>query len=328
MQSITKSERFVASKKELWEELKNITLKIRKKGYVSISETEVKQFPRLYRLTCRDLAEADMLELSPDVTSYLNELVGQAHKCLYSIPPLKKSAVGMFFARELPNVLLKNYKTVLLSAAIFYISFLATFFVIKENPDLAGVIVPDEVLNQMESSYKTAMGESRALSMGSMASSYYIQHNVSIAFASFAAGVLLGIGTIYFLLYNGMILGAITGYIFSLGYSKNFISFVTAHSVFELSGLVVAGAAGLLLGSTILSAGRYSRKDSLKVQKNNIFTLVVSCFLLITTAAFIEGFISPSASVPYAVKLLIAIFSLLSILWYFLLFPLKFRNEG
>ena len=72
----TKSESFVEDKKESWNSLLSILNKISKKGMRKLSLEEVESFPRLYRKTCQDLAEARMLQLSPDVLDYLNNITG------------------------------------------------------------------------------------------------------------------------------------------------------------------------------------------------------------------------------------------------------------
>ncbi len=320
--SKTKSEKFVLSKKDSWENLRKILSTISLKGFKVLDDTQVLEFPRLYRLACTDLAEAKMLKLSPDVLDYLNNIVGQAHKYLYSFPPLKKSSIKLFFTRKLPHIFFKSKHFIALSAFLFLTSFFISFFVVLNNPKAASSVVPKGVLHQMEQSYSEPIGKTNSAAYGTMASTFYIQHNISIAFMSFAAGVLFGLGSIYFLIYNGIILGSIFGYIFALGHGKNIMRFVTAHTFFEITGLILAGAAGLLLGFTIIKATRYYRKDSLKLQKKNIFHLVFASALLLFFAALIEGFISPS-NISYSARLVVALISFCSLLIYFVIYPLS-----
>lgn len=320
MEFKTKSERFVLSRKDQWQQLHHILIVIHRNGFRALKEAEIQTFPRLFRLTCADLAEAKMLQLSPDVLDYLNQLVGQAHKCLYSFPPVKKSDIRDFFCRQLPSIILKNWVFVVLAALVFLGSFAITYSLVCQNPDTAEIIVAPALLDQMEESYSTGISEERSLTSKNFAVTFYIQNNVSIAFGCFALGVLLGIGTIYILIYNGIMLGAITGYIVGLGYGKNFVTFVTAHTAAELSGLIMAGAAGLALGFTIIKATRYYRKEWLALQRRNIFTMVAASACLLLMAALIEGMISPSL-LPYAVKAGLAIFTILLIGGYFLLWP-------
>jgi uncharacterized membrane protein SpoIIM required for sporulation len=330
MEFKTKSERFVLSKKDQWQRLHDILTVINRQGFRALKEAEIQMFPRLFRLTCADLAEAKMRQLSPDVLDYLNQLVGQAHKFLYSFPPVRKSDIGDFFRRQLPFIILKNWILVVLAAVIFLGSFAVTFSLVRQNPDTASIIVPPSLLDQMEESYSSAISEERPFTAKNFAVTFYIQNNVSIAFGCFALGVLLGIGTIYILIYNGIMLGAISGYIVGLGYGKNFIAFITAHTVAELSGLIIAGAAGLALGFAIIRATRYYRKEWLMLQRRNIFTMVAASACLLFMAAMIEGMVSPSL-LPYAVKAGLAIGTTILISGYFLLWPglrmIRQRNQ-
>ncbi|MCP4136814.1 MAG: hypothetical protein GY754_37940 [bacterium] len=319
MEVKTISEKFVDSKKEQWERLRSLLLKIHYGKVRSFTEDEVREFPRFYRIVCADLAEAKTLNLSPDVIHYLNDLVGQAHKHLYSFPPIRGAAIKNFFTRVLPGTIIRNGRFVLLAGILFFGSYLLTFAIIRTNPDAAGMIISQDLLDQMVDSYKEEVA-GRQASEKSLMVGFYINNNVSIAFASFAAGVLLGIGTIFFLLYNGITLGTIFAHIMNNGYGKNLLIFVTAHSVFELFGLVLAGAAGLLLGYSFINTDKYYRQDWLDLQRGRIFTLVLAGAILIFNAAFIEGFLSPSA-VPYVIKLGVAGLSLLFVLSYFFIYP-------
>lgn len=320
MEYKTKSERFVLLKKDQWHQLHHILTVINRSGFRALSDTEIQTFPRLFRLTCADLAEAKMLQLSPDVRDYLNQMVGQAHKFLYSFPPVRQRDIRDFFSRQLPAIILKNWVLVVLSALIFLGSFAVTYTLVRQNPATAEIIVSPGMLDQMEESYSNGISEERSLLAKNFMVTFYIQNNVSIAFGCFALGVLLGIGTIYILIYNGIMLGAITGYIMGMGYRKNFINFVTAHTAAELTGLIMAGAAGLALGFAIIKATRYYRKEWLALQRRNIFTLVAASACLLLMAALIEGMISPTL-LPYAIKAGLAICTILLIGGYFLLWP-------
>jgi uncharacterized membrane protein SpoIIM required for sporulation len=320
MEFKTKSERFVLSKKDQWQRLHDILTKINRDGFRKLNEEEIQTFPRLFRLTCADLAEAKMLQLSPDVMDYLNQLIGQAHKFLYSFPPVNKSQIKSFFVDQLPFIILKNWIFVLLSAFLFFSSFGITYTIIRQKPALAARIVPSQTLIQMEESYRSGITKERSFTTKNFMVSFYIQNNISIAFGCFALGVLLGIGTIYILLYNGIALGAITGYVIGKGYGKNFYTFTTAHSAAELTGLILAGASGLVLGFAIIKATRYYRKEWLAIERPNIFSLVAGSACLLFLAAMIEGIISPSL-LPYSIKAGLAILTLSLIGGYFFLWP-------
>jgi len=317
----TISEQFVFERQERWLRLRKIVLKFSKRSYGALAPDETAEFPALYRQVCTDLAEARMLQLSHDVIGYLNNLVGQAHKGLYNFPVLKKGSLKRFFLDELPQLFYQYWVFILASALLFVLPMLVSFFVINANPGYAAGIVGESLLNSMETSYADELTGQGSLGAGTFAVSYYIQHNTSIAFASFAAGILAGFGTIYFLLYNGIVLGTIAGYVNALGYGDHFWKFVTAHSVLELTGLILAGAAGLFLGYSIVKANKYRRRDWLNLQMKNILKLLTPAVFCIGLAAVIEGNLSPSL-VSFTVRIIVASSSLLLLVFYFFIFKL------
>ncbi len=320
----TKSERFVEERIERWRRLKDILVHIRKKSFRKLEDPDVRDFPSLYRTVCSDLAEAKSLKLSPDVVNYLNNVAGQAHKYLYGLSSLKKNEIKEYFFEKIPAIVIDFRHFVILSAAIFYGSFFITMVVVNNNPDIAKRILPQILLNSLEEMHSGQTSEKRSGSLSAVMVSYYIYNNTSIAFASFAAGVLFGAGTVYLLLYNGIFLGTVFGYLFSTGKGGDLLRFICAHSAFELSGLVISGAAGLYLGYSIIRATRYKRKDWIKLQKKNLILLIVASAMLILTAAFIEGFVSPSL-MPLGGKILVGAASTAFLIFYFFYYPLRKR---
>lgn len=310
----TLSHFFYEHNRESWTRLEELNQRIKRKGQKSLSEEEAAAYPGLYRKLCGDLAEARLKRLSPDLMAYLNQLVSTAHQNLYSgkgsfrknSRQLFQSMAGGFFQKTLAGALQRHKRIILTAFLLFFGSYFLSTLLVYNNSSLAQVIVPGQVLNMMEESYSSAIEEGRDSLASTAMFSYYIQHNTSIAFISFATGILFGLGTLYFLIYNGLLLGAVSGYIFSMGFTRNFLVFITAHSVFELSGLVLSGAAGLLLGLTLISPGNYSRKRALHLIKTDLLSLVAMAALLIATAAVIEGFVSPQP-IAYAIKFSIMI---------------------
>jgi uncharacterized membrane protein SpoIIM required for sporulation len=142
---------------------------------------------------------------------------------------------------------------------------------------------------------------------------FYIQHNTTITLLCFATGVLAGVGSAYLLVYNGLFLGAIAGFITSQGLGGNLGRFVLAHSVFELTGIVLAGAAGLRLGAAVLRGGRKSRTAQLRDERTPILAMLTPAVFLIFGAAVIEAFVSPSA-VGIPARLTVALGSLATVI--------------
>jgi uncharacterized membrane protein SpoIIM required for sporulation len=134
---------------------------------------------------------------------------------------------------------------------------------------------------------------------------YYIMNNIGIAFQTFASGLLFGLGSLFFLLFNGLLIGAVSGHLSQIGYGEPFWSFVVGHGAFELNAIVLAGAAGLQLGWALLAPGRYTRSEALRLAAQLAIRLLCGAALFLLIAAFIEAYWSSmtytGATVKYVV---------------------------
>lgn len=322
----TKSERFVEEKKERWRELLSILNTISRKGMKKLTVGETEVFPRLYRQTCSDLAEARMLKLSPDVLDYLNNLTGQAHHYLYFMKPLSGRDLLVFFRRDLPDTLLKNGKYVLAALIMFWVSAAGSFFASLSSPDFPAKFMSGSMLEYMEDMYREPVGTGRSGGERAGMAAFYIQHNTSIAFLCFATGIFLGLGSIYFLIYNGIFLGTVIGYLTSAGLGSHIGEFITAHSFLELNAIAIAGAAGMKLGFSILGAWRNYSGEPLRDSKNDILTLVAAAAVMLFFAALTESMISPS-TLAWRWKGAIALVSAIAVLFYFIFLPLRQKRS-
>src|SRR5581483_6528895 len=143
-----------------------------------------------------------------------------------------------------------------------------------------------------------------------------IMHNVSISFQCFAGGLLAGVGSIFFLIYNGALIGAVGGYLTARGLGATFYPFVATHSAFELTAIVLAGAAGLRLGQGLLMPGRRTRLDSLVFAARRCTVLLYGSTAMLLTAAAIEAFWSSARWLPPAIKYGVATVCWLAVLSY------------
>lgn len=131
---------------------------------------------------------------------------------------------------------------------------------------------------------------------------FYIQHNIGISFQCFASGLFAGIGSLFFLAFNGAFLGGIAGYLTERGLSSTFYSFVVTHGAFELTAIVLSGAAGLRIGHALISPGRRSRREALVVAARDSIVIVYGVAGLLLIAAAVEAFWSSARWIPLSLK--------------------------
>jgi len=189
---------------------------------------------------------------------------------------------------------------VLASLALTLAGVLAGWLAVSLRPDIASTLIPDSYFDKM------ARGEvPSGLPNAPFEASFIITNNIRVALIAFAGGVLVGLPTAAALLVNGWTLGTLAAAIHRDGFDLRFWSIISPHGVIELSVIVFAGAAGLMLGDAILRPGLRRRGDALAVAAARAVQLAVGVAVLLVIAGLFEGFVSPSG-LPEGAKYAIA----------------------
>lgn len=304
-------QRFLARRQPEWEKFERLLLRRRR------SAQEAREFSRLLRELSNDLVLIRSRDWGQGLAAYLNDLVARGHNQFYQQPPARGRAWWQFLTVGFPRLFRAQLGYFAVAAALFFVPLAVTWVVVQRDPVVALRILPAEALEEFDSMYRSPEHEDapaddtdQALADGDFEqqrtamAGFYIQHNVGIALQCFARGLLLGTGTIYTLLYNGLIIGAVAGYVLSLGHAERFLSFVVSHGSFELTAIAVAGAAGLMLGDALIHPGQRSRLESLRVRGLEAVQLAGGAAAMLVLAALIEAFWSP-APYPAVIKYMV-----------------------
>jgi uncharacterized membrane protein SpoIIM required for sporulation len=198
-----------------------------------------------------------------------------------------------------------------LAALIFWGVFLFAAVLAAGRADFARRVLPEQFLESIDHMYAQPVNAPHhdGLERNDTAmTGFYIQHNTSIGLQCYAWGILFGIGSIYQLFTNGLIFGTLFGYMTTRPHGANFFEFVTAHSAFELTAIIVASAAGMRLGWGLVDTQGQSRLSSLRREAANSLPGVGVSVVLFVLAALVEGYVSAS-SLPYWAKAAVAISS-------------------
>lgn len=282
------------------------------------------EVPAAYRALCAHLALARERRYAPALVDRLNRLVLDGHHALYGAAAPRVPGFGAFLRAGFPRLLRREWRVVLLASALFFGPFLGLIAAVQWFPQMATVVVGAEALAEMQSMYQPdadKLGRNRSDTNLAMFG-FYVWNNVRIGFQTFAGGVLLGLGSVAFLLFNGVYLGAVVGHLTQVGLGQQIWSFVSGHSAPELIGIAISGAGGLKLGAALLAPGRRSRRQALIENGRVAFGLVAGAALLFLFAAVIEAFYSPLTLDP-AVKYASGI-----VLWLLLLGYLGLGGRG
>lgn len=259
--------------------------------------------PHRYRTLCQHLALARDRQYSPALVERLNRLVIRAHQFMYGSHPEAGPAVLRFFTEDFARAVRTHRQVVALSFVLFFGPLFLLGTLTHADSDIAHMIMPAEQISAYERMYDERSREAeRAASVDAYMFGHYIWNNIRIGFQTFAGGLLLGLGSVFFLTTNGVIIGTTAGYLIGSGRGTTFLAFVSGHSAFELTGIVLMGAGGLMLGAALLFPGRSSRVDALRANARAAVPLVYGAGALLALAAVVEAFWSPLAVVPAPIK--------------------------
>ncbi|MBA4503355.1 stage II sporulation protein M [Marinobacterium marinum] len=276
-------------------------------------------FPEQYRQLCGQLSLARQRDYSDALVARLNHLVMRGHHLLYQREA--RATVGRLGNALVAFVaaLRQNRQYVLCAALLFILPALVMGIGTYLSETFMYSLVSPEQAAELESMYDPAndrLGPERDSETDLAMFGYYISHNIGIAFKAFAGGMFLGIGTLMVVLYNGLYLGAVTGYLTRAGFGITFYPFVIGHGAFELTAIVICGAAGLMMGHALIHPGRQRRLDALRTASAEAVKLMYGGVFMLFVAAFLEAFWSSSGQLPVAVKLVVGAALWLFVLWF------------
>jgi uncharacterized membrane protein SpoIIM required for sporulation len=272
----------------------------------SASAIDPAQLPARYREICQHLALAQDRQYSGELIERLSRLALAGHQRLYGARGGVTAPVGRFLLQGFPGAVRTHWRYVLLSALLFFGPLLLLTGALQRYPEFAYVVLDAdtvEAFDQMYGENTKTLGRTRDAGDDVAMFAFYIWNNVRIGFQTFAGGVAFGLGTLFYLLFNGVQIGTVTGYLIQAGWAANFFSFTSGHSAFELSAIALCGAAGLRLGGALVAPGRQRRVDSLRGAARAAMPLVIGSALMFALAALIEAFWSPRTELPLAIKL-------------------------
>jgi len=278
------------------------------------------EFPENYRLLCHHLSLARSRHYSPLLVERLEKLVINAHQIYYRRKTHMLSSVLIYFTSGFSQSVRKEWHWILLSSALFFGTFLGMLITLQYYPDMVYTVISGEQLAQMESMYDPSqdkIGRNRTSGTDFEMFGFYIFNNTGIGLRTFASGLLFGVGSVITLVFNGLTIGGVAGYLTFIGYSSTFWPFVSGHSAMELTAIVLSGAAGFKLGFSIISPGRKSRLRSLIDSAREAIYMMYGVATMFVIAAFIEAYWSSMTDIPSMVKYTVGVINWLLLIMYF-----------
>ncbi|MCA9651232.1 MAG: stage II sporulation protein M [Myxococcales bacterium] len=295
----TDPDAFVARGRARWEELEGILSAER--ALHRLPPERITRAGRLYRTLCADLAFARGAGFPHEVLGHLDALASRAHGAIYRAEPYRLGAIWDLVARDFPRTARESWRFLAAATALFVVPAVVVLVAALADPELATQVLPREQLQLMTEAYSQGFEGGRSEATDTAMTGFYVSNNVGVAFRCFATGIFGGLGSAFFLVLNGLYLGAVLGWVHHAGAATNLLTFVAGHGAFELTAIVIAGAAGLRMGYALVRTDGYTRLGSLRHHGPAVARLVLGAALMLGIAALVEGFWSPSG-VPNPVK--------------------------
>jgi uncharacterized membrane protein SpoIIM required for sporulation len=311
------NDRFIDQHKTTWQRLEDLLKLLDSSSLRRLHREEVRELGRIYRRTASDLAVARAESRDPRLINYLNSLVIRAHGRIYQADAQGGSRVKEFFARDFPQTFRRTWRYTGVSFGVFLIFGVIGYIGTKYDPEFSELVGVPPAFRELYIENRVHWWEdlNKANQVGASA---ILTNNIQVTIYTFAFGALFGVGTLFYLAYNGATIASVLALTYRAGFGNALLTFMVGHGVVELSCIFMAGGAGLLIGTALLMPGDLSRADALKSGGKDAVRLMMGVAVLLVIAGIIEGFISP-APIPAAIKFSVAAITGLALYSYLLL---------
>ena len=299
---------FEQSHQEEWQELQGLLAQLQKsvRGHATDGKPIAgERVAALYRRACEQLALARARAYPTYLTDRLEQLTADAHQLIYQHAEVGLSRLKRMVAYDFPRAVRAHSTYVWIALAVFAIPTVVLGFLVYFRSELIlSVVDPATVaaFQDMYSQSAESIGRTRDAQNDWVMFGFYIRNNIGVAFQCFAGGLFAGLGSLFFLAFNGAYGGAIAGYLTQKGLGETFYSFVVTHAAFELTAIVLSGAAGLRLGHALLAPGRLTRQQALVLAAKESAVIIYGVMVLLLVAASIEAFWSSAKWIPPVMK--------------------------
>jgi uncharacterized membrane protein SpoIIM required for sporulation len=288
---------FIEKHKTAWQRLEDLLKLLDGSSLRRLHRDEVRELGRIYRRTASDLAIARAESRDPRLINYLNSLVIRAHGRIYQADAHGGSRIKEFFSHDLPQTFRRTWRYTAVSFSVFALFSVIGFLGTKYDPEFSELVGVPPAWREMNIETKNHWWEDLN-DANQIGASRILTNNIQVTIYTFAFGALFGVGTLFFLAYNGANIASVVALTYGAGFGNDLVTFMIGHGVIELSCIFIAGGAGLLIGSALVMPGNLSRADALKSRGKDAIRLMMGVAVLLVIAGIIEGFVSPAPISP------------------------------
>ncbi len=292
------STRWLERRKPYWDRLVELTDRCDRDRLDSLTRGELRELAFLYRQVATDLSALREDPASQQFARYVNQLLSRAHNIIYAGRKSSARDIYYLYRYTFPRIFRENFRYTAIATMLFALGAIVGMLLTMTNPDFMHQMLGPGMVDTIE---RHEMWTDSVVSMKPVASSSILTNNLGVSFMTFAAGITAGLGTLYLIVFNGVLLGVIGAACWANAMSLDLWSFVAPHGALELPSIFIAGAAGFRIAVGMLFPGNLPRKQSLVLAGAVAVRLVLGTIPLLIVAGILEGFFSPT-NAPVALK--------------------------
>jgi len=316
---------FTARREKDWKEMDRFITGGIRRGFFSKARRNMQEratwFPQAFRQLTGDLNTARSNGFDPQLIERLNRMTLEGNQLLYGSGAFSVKPFFGFLFRTFPRAVRSRWRSLGVCFLIFFGLAIFTALVCIRFPGFVYELMSPWEASSLESMYdpdNPYFLKPRKVSTDADMFGFYIYNNISIAFRTFAGGLFAGVGSILFLAFNGIFVGAAAGHIINQGFYRTFFSFVIGHSAFELTAIILSAQAGLHLGYSLFITRGRSRGAALRDAGSTALPLIGGSALMLVIAAVIEAFWSSRHEIPQNIRLAAGAAAILLVSCYFI----------
>lgn len=275
-----------------------------------------------------DLAYAKTFYPAGKVTAYINAQAARIYLDIYKNRKEESNRLVTFWKYDLPLTIRKHHKVVLFAFIFFLVFFTVGFFTSAQDEGMARSIFGDSYVDHTQDNI--AKGNPFGIYEHGNPFFSWINlmiHNIRVSFLMFVSGIFAGVPSLYLSIQNAVMLGTFDQFFTARGFGLDFWLVVFVHGTLEITAIILASAAGIVLGKSFLFPGTIRRLDAFKQGAKDGVKIMVGLMPVFALAAFFEGFITRLYNDISVLTTIIFGLSVLFVIWYFILYPIRLSKK-
>lgn len=275
------------------------------------------------------LSYAKTFYANSNTERYLNQLASKAHQKIYKTKKESKNRILTFFKTEFPTMFYQHHRELLIAFLVFALFVIVGAFSAANEGDFVRSFLGDGYVNMTLDNIEKGDPMAVYKQQGEFHMFLGITlNNIKVSLMAFAYGILLGLGSLYIMLQNGIMLGSFQYFFYEKGLLWESARTIWIHGTIEISVIIIAGCAGLVLGNGMLFPGTYTRLESFKRGIVSGLKILISTIPFFIIAGFLEGYVTRHTEMPDWLAIIIITGSLGLIIFYYVIYPIQLHKKN